>query len=76
MTYPFNPINHHIEFTTGTFTCAYSHGQFCRFFTTRNFGQTAYCTLYTKDLKLEPETLVTLRCDECLKDFNPNQKDE
>lgn len=70
MTYTFNKVNQQINFITGELTCASAPGKFCRFFTTKHFGQVAYCTLYCKDLKLEPETLVTLRCEECLKDFN------
>lgn len=69
MPYDFKQVSQTLNFKTGEETCAYDKGQFCRFFYVKNFGQTGFCTLYQTDLKLEPSSLVILRCDKCKEDF-------
>ena len=53
-----------LKFQTGLKTCAIEKGKFCRFVTSRNFGQDSYCKLF--DLKLYDKDGWLMRCESCL----------
>jgi len=57
-----------IEIDCAEKTCASEPGKFCRFVSTKHFGQHYYCHLFEEDLKdsLGNGEGWLLRCEKCL----------
>jgi hypothetical protein len=58
------PMKIMFETECGATTCAVARGQWCHFFSTKNFGQTPWCHWY--NCKLHDVGGWVQRCTECL----------